>query len=322
MAEPDHRSGGRAVTADSKAQTPVRSAPVRSAPIRSAPLRRRRKADTSTPQKDATVTQAPDTPLPPDATVVTEDAVSPATETGPEQPVTVDPTPASVDEPTDSGGTRTSYPDASGTDTADPDELLASMSYRERRRRRAAAAGESAPAPAVTKVSALRSRSDRPLIAIVAMGLGVVVVIGCLVASAVFAIALGRIDHERGLRAEYSGFAQQMTLTMTSLNPNNVDSAMKTMSDRTSGTAQQRLNESMGQAVSLIRDQKLDVKSTVLSSAVTKATDTEGSVIVVYGWQMKPQDPKEETIIQTFRWRVDITRINGELKMTNFEWVT
>lgn len=45
-------------------------------------------------------------------------------------------------------------------------------------------------------------------------------------------------------------------------------------------------------------------------------------MIVVYGWQMKPEDPKEETIVQTFRWRIDITRINGELKMTNFEWVT
>ena len=77
----------------------------------------------------------------------------------------------------------------------------------------------------------------------------------------------------------------------------------------------------MAQVTDLIRTQNQTVTSSVITDAVTKATDDEGSVIVVYGWEMKSQDPKQETVIQTFRWRVDITRINGDLKMTNFEWV-
>ncbi|RPA56854.1 hypothetical protein EF294_20475 [Gordonia oryzae] len=258
-------------------------------PVRSAPLRRRRR-----PTK-------PDVAPPVEAPPLDTAPTLPAT---PEQP---------AGDPTTSERTGP---------VADPDELVSSLSYRERRQRRLAATSGGADAAPVTKVSALRARSDRSILAWVATGLAVIVIVGCLVASAVFAIALGRIDHQRDLRAEYSSFAQQMTVTMTSLNPGNVDAAMKTMSDKTSGTAQQRLNESMGQAVSLIRDQKLDVQSTVISDAVTKADADEGTVIVVYGWQMKPTDPKEQTIVQTFRWRVDITRINGELKMTDFEWVT
>ncbi len=291
MAEPDHRSGGRPVTPASQARTPVRSAP----------LRRRR------------------TPTKPD---VASQVEAPPVETAP-----IDTAPADA-APTPTGTPEQSAPPVNLTKpeqpgpAADPDELVSSLSYRERRRRRMAAAPGGADAAPVTKVSALRARSDRSILAWVATGLAVIVIVGCLVASAVFAIALGRIDHQRDLRAEYSSFAQQMTVTMTSLNPGNVDAAMKTMSDKTSGTAQQRLNESMGQAVSLIRDQKLDVQSTVISDAVTKADADEGTVIVVYGWQMKPTDPKEQTIVQTFRWRVDITRINGELKMTDFEWVT
>ncbi|OPX13772.1 hypothetical protein [Gordonia sp. i37] len=260
-------------------------------PVRSAPLRRRR-----TPTKPD---EAPAIDTAPTDTAPTDTAT-------PEQP---------------SPAVNLTKPERTGP-VADPDELVSSLSYRERRQRRMAAAPGGDDAAPVTKVSALRARSDRSILAWVATGLAVIVIVGCLVASSVFAIALGRIDHQRNLRAEYSSFAQLMTVTMTSLNPGNVDSAMKTMADKTSGTAQQRLNESMGQAVSLIRDQKLDVQSTVISDAVTKADDDEGTVIVVYGWQMKPTDPKEQTIVQTFRWRVDITRINGELKMTDFEWVT
>ncbi|WHU47685.1 hypothetical protein QNM97_01295 [Gordonia sp. L191] len=265
-------------------------------PVRSAPLRRRR-----TPSKpdEAPQVEAPKVEAPPAESAPTP----PAT---PEQP---------------SPAVNLTTPERTGP-VADPDELVSSLSYRERRQRRMAAAPGGDDAAPVTKVSALRARSDRSILAWVATGLAVIVIVGCLVASSVFAIALGRIDHQRNLRAEYSSFAQLMTVTMTSLNPGNVDAAMKTMADKTSGTAQQRLNESMGQAVSLIRDQKLDVQSTVISDAVTKADDDEGTVIVVYGWQMKPTDPKEQTIVQTFRWRVDITRINGELKMTDFEWVT
>ena len=80
--------------------------------------------------------------------------------------------------------------------------------------------------------------------------------------------------------------------------------------------------DSMKQAAGLISEQNLNTKTTILSDAVTKAEQDEGSVMVVYGWQMDPVEKGEEMTVQTFRWRVDITRINGDLKMTNFEWVT
>ena len=63
-------------------------------------------------------------------------------------------------------------------------------------------------------------------------------------------------------------------------------------------------------------------KSTLMDVVSGFTTADEGTVILVYGWQMKPEKPDEQTIVQTFRWRVQITRINDELKMTNFEWVT
>ncbi|MEP9395499.1 hypothetical protein ABLE94_25030 [Gordonia sp. VNK1] len=315
MAESDHRGGDRPVTSTTKdtapegaapdeaaqvAPVPVRSAPVKSAPVRSAPLRRRKSGKkaasaAATPAAESDADVAADEPTGGDSTDVEA--------TAPEK--------ATVDL------TKRAW---SADTTTDPDDLSAGLSYRERRRRRTAAQ-PAEPAP-VAKVSALRRRSDRSVVYLVAMSLSVLVIVGCLVASAVFTIAYGRVQHQRDLRAEYSSFAQQMTVTMTSLNPGNVDAAMKTMTDRTSGAAQQRLKDSMAQAVSLIRDQNLDVKSTVISDAVTKATDDEGTVILVYGWQMKPENPQEETIVQTFRWKIDITRINGELKMTSFEWVT
>ena len=63
-------------------------------------------------------------------------------------------------------------------------------------------------------------------------------------------------------------------------------------------------------------------KSDALTLAALTGTDDEGSVIMVYGWEQRSLDGKAAPEYQTFRWRVDMTRINGELKMTNFEWVT
>ena len=54
---------------------------------------------------------------------------------------------------------------------------------------------------------------------------------------------------------------------------------------------------------------------------MTKAEPDEGSVIMVFGWEQRSLDGKIPTQVQTFRWRVDMTRINGDLKVTNFEWV-
>lgn len=323
MAEPDHTGGERQVTV----------------PVRSAPLRRRRK-DTNRPSTDDTpaADKVADTgttggEVTEDTTVddtvagetVAEDAVAEHTVAGETVADTgAEETAADVAAIEVPPGERSPVALTESDDdvaAGDADTVEANLSYRQRRQRRQATTGESGPG-GVTRSSALKRRSDRPIGWLVAGLLSVVVIIALLVTAAVFAIGLNRIDHRNDLRAEYSQFAQQMTVSMTSLNPKNVDAALKTMQDKTSGTAQQRLSQSMSQVVSLVREQNLEVASTVLSDAVTKATDSDGSVIVVYGWQMKPEDPKEETIVQTFRWRIDITRINGELKMTNFEWVT
>ncbi|MDY6811188.1 MAG: hypothetical protein SW127_19595 [Actinomycetota bacterium] len=202
---------------------------------------------------------------------------------------------------------------------ADPTEVEQRLGYRERRKRRPTAPQPTAP----TSTGGVRYRGTRRSRGwIVGGAVGAVILVASLVAAVVFALGIGRITDEQELRQEYSTFAQQMVVNLTSLNADNVDDAMKTLEDKTSGRAHQQMQDSMKQAVSLVRDQNLDTKSTVISDAVTQATPDEGTVILVYGWQMMPENPDEQTIVQTFRWRVQITRINDELKMTNFEWVT
>ncbi|MFT4124823.1 MAG: hypothetical protein QM662_01155 [Gordonia sp. (in: high G+C Gram-positive bacteria)] len=276
----------------------------RVAPVRSAPLRRRkvRRAQSAAPDSESVVV----TSVAAESTVTEASAVASTTEEAPADTAAVSVT-KTVDDETDAA-----------VDASVVVEAGAGLSYRERRQRRQATA---ATEPTV-RVSAVRRRTDRSVGWLVSAALGVMVIVALLVASAVFALATDRIDDRAALRAEYTSFAQQMTVTMTSLSPGTVDDAMRTLRERTSGLAQQRLSQNLEQIVTVVRQDNVTVSSAVLSSAVTKASDKDGSVIVVYGWQYKPADPKEETEIQTFRWRVDITRLNGELKMTDFEWVT
>lgn len=167
---------------------------------------------------------------------------------------------------------------------------------------------------------AYRGRDSSSARRIVAAAVAVAVIVAAVVASVVFAVGISRQDRQTALRTEYSDFAKQVIVNLTSLDPDNTDEALKTLQNETSGRAQQQMQDSMKQATGLIRDQKITTKTTILSDAVTKAEPDEGSVIVVYGWEMT--SPGQETTVQTFRWRVDLTRINGAVKMTNFEWVT
>ena len=105
------------------------------------------------------------------------------------------------------------------------------------------------------------------------------------------------------------------------MNPSNVDQVLKTVQEDTSGRVKQQLQDSTQQAVGLVRDTNVETKTSILSEAVTKAEPDEGSVIMVFGWEQRSLDGKIPTQVQTFRWRVDMTRINGDLKVTNFEWV-
>ena len=261
-------------------------------PVRSAPLRRGRK-DKREPIKPAESAPAPEQ-------LDENTAEAEAVESAVEPAEAAEETAESTAEP--AGG------------TAEPAGESA-VSYRERRAKRQG----STPSRQVERRARVgRGAGGKWVVAGVVCALFIV---ACVVASTFFAVGTSRLDHHNELRASYSGFARQMTIDLTSLNPGNVDKALQTVQDKTSGPAQQRIKQSMAQVTDLIRTQNQTVTSSVITDAVTKATDDEGSVIVVYGWEMKSQDPKQETVIQTVRWRVDITRINGDLKMTNFEWV-
>ncbi|MFW0795154.1 hypothetical protein AAFP30_15180 [Gordonia sp. CPCC 205515] len=259
-------------------------------PVRSAPLGRGRRSKPTSP-----------------------DAVTTAAEEDPTVDVRTD------DVPTEDVPTEVDSTEAAGADARDPSDVEKTLTYRDRRRARAAA-----PESAVAQASEVRYAGRRGASAkwLIAGVVGIVLIIACVAASVAFAVGISRQERLNDLRAEYSAFASQMIVNLTTLNPGNVDQAMKTMETKTSGRAQQQMQDSMRQAVGLVQDQKVDTKSTIISNAVTKATPDEGTVILVSGWQMKSPDAKQDTIVQTFRWRVQLTRINGDLKMTNFEWVT
>ena len=261
-------------------------------PVRSAPLRRGRK-DKREPIKPAESAPAPEQL---DENTAEAEAVEGA-----------------VEHPEAAAETAERTAEPAGR-TAEPAGESA-VSYRERRAKRQ---GSTPSRPVERRARVGRGKGGKWVVAGAVCAL---LIVACVVASTFFAVGTSRLDHRNELRASYSTFARQMTIDLTSLNPGNVDKALQTVQDKTSGPAQQRIKQSMAQVTDLIRTQNQTVTSSVITDAVTKATDDEGSVIVVYGWEMKSQDPKQETVIQTFRWRVDITRINGDLKMTNFEWV-
>ncbi len=290
MAEPDQP--------DSESVTPGPAAPVR--PVLSAPLRRgaRKPPPAKAPDKagvpgagdDEATTVAAETPDRDvsEKEVSEQDSAEPETddqESGPE-----------------------------------PSQLESSLGYRDRRRprsRTAATTKGSGKDPGV----AYSGKSVAPVRAI-AVGLSVVVIIACAIVAVVAALGIERQNDRDELRAEYSDFASKVIVNLTSFNPKNTDNALKTLEKQTSGRAKTQISDSIQQVTSLVKSTNVETKTTVLSSAVTKATDDEGSVIMVYGWEQRSLDGKAAPEYQTFRWRVDMTRINGELKMTNFEWVT
>lgn len=313
MAEPDQP--------DSESVTGPVAPPVR--PVRSAPLRRGSKKRPPT---------GPDTTAPDEAGEnaavaggsAGPDAVIPEKVSG-EQNTAAAGTDDVVTETGDAAGEAgsTTEKTAAGAGTADqesgpePSQLERSLGYRERRR----------PRPVnkdtVTKDRgvAYRGKSVAP-VRVIAVGLSVVVIVACAIVAVVAALGIERQNDRDELRAEYSNFASQVIVNLTSFNPKNTDNALKTLEKQTSGRAKTQISDSIQQVTSLVKSTNVETKATVLSSAVTKATDDEGSVIMVYGWEQRSLDGKAAPEYQTFRWRVDMTRINGELKMTNFEWVT
>ncbi|MDL9936502.1 hypothetical protein QSJ18_07085 [Gordonia sp. ABSL1-1] len=208
----------------------------------------------------------------------------------------------------------------------DPSEVERTVSYRERRRRRSASGaadgktGDSGRATASGRVRYRGARGGSRRRALVG-ALAVVVLIACIVASTLFAVGISRQKDLDDLRAEYANFASQVIVNLTSMNPATVDDALRTVQNDTSGKVKEQLQDSIQQVVTLVRDSKVETKTSVISQAVTKAEPDEGSVIMVFGWRQSSQDGSVPTEVRTFRWRVDMTRMNGDLKMTNFEWV-
>lgn len=151
--------------------------------------------------------------------------------------------------------------------------------------------------------------------------LGFLLLLVSIVLAVVFTTASARIDDDRELRAGYDQFAQEVVVKLTTLNKDNADDMLEFMNKHTSGRALQEMRESMKQATDLIREDDMKTKTTVVASAVEKADEDTGSVLVVFVWESTAPEAPDKPIVETFRSRINITRINGDLKLTNYEWV-
>ncbi|MCK0439512.1 hypothetical protein MUG78_08560 [Gordonia alkaliphila] len=222
--------------------------------------------------------------------------------------------------------------DSAGDDSAEAAAVDESGtgSYRDKRvdaqrRRTAREAADAAKAAkkkpvALTAAIGAGSAGTRPL-KTVALISGVVLLVAGIVLAALFAVGYQRIDRDRELRAEYATFARQVVVQMTTLNSENADAMYKLALEKTSGRAQQVFRDNMKQVTDLIREGDAVTNTTVLTDAVSKATEDEGTVLMVVGWESRSKDGKQEPLYQTFRYKVGLTRINGDVKVTDLEFV-
>ncbi len=229
-----------------------------------------------------------------------------------EQPEPVD---LQKNSPTDAGDATS--PEAS------PQRSGAAMSYRERRR----AGSPGADGGRVVTKRADRSRLGVALAAVVAG----VLVVGLVVASVLFAMGTNRVDDRAAQRAQYSAFARQMIVNLTSLSPTTIDQVTNTFETKTSGKALEQLQQSLQQTTDLVKSQGVTTKGTILSDAVVDSDADSATVMLVSGWTMNTPPPAagatpppadQGPVVQTFRWKMSITMINGDMKMTDIEWVT
>ncbi|GGF21819.1 hypothetical protein [Williamsia phyllosphaerae] len=213
------------------------------------------------------------------------------------------------------------------TDTTSPEAAPqrsgAAMSYRERRR---------AGSPTDTGARVVKKRADRSRLGLALAGVVAgVLIVGLVVASVLFATGTDRIDDRAAQRAQYSAFARQMIVNLTSLSPTTIDQVTNTFETKTSGKALEQLQQSLQQTTDLVKSQGVTTKGTILSDAVVDSDADSATVMLVSGWTMDTPPPAagaapppadQGPVVQTFRWKVSITMINGEMKMDNVEWVT
>lgn len=199
------------------------------------------------------------------------------------------------------------------------------VSYRERRSsQHRNSAGDPANPNATSSARPKKKRANLRGLAIVLAAVTALGLIAAMVAaSTLFVLGSNKIDDRNALRGEYSAFARQMVTNLTTLNPENIDASIKSFQDDTSGKAMEQIGQSVEQTVNMIKSENVSTKGAVISDAVTASDANTATVIMVFSWEMnQPNVTDRQTVLQTFRWKLQITRINGELKLTNVEWVT
>jgi Mce-associated membrane protein len=216
-------------------------------------------------------------------------------------------TDGSAQKPTEAVGSETVTDDAteaSSTEAA-PARSGGTLSYRERRR----------GAPAVAKKAPVR-RSRLGLY--LSATLAILVIAGLAAVSVFFAVGTSRVDDRAAQRAEYVAFARQMVVNLTSLSPSTVDATLDEFRRDASGKALEDTSQTLQQTVDLIKSQNVTTKGTILADAVVSSDADQATVLIVSGWTMNNSQP----VVQTFRWKVTVSRIDGQMKLTGYEWVT
>ncbi|OZG28122.1 hypothetical protein BH683_015865 [Williamsia sp. 1138] len=225
--------------------------------------------------------------------------------------------------------TKVDEPVAESAPVTDDSAVVATgVSYRERR---SAGRGPGDDGPRKSRGSLRKGKAGPGKKRASVRGLGVVIaavsaialIAAMVVASTFFVLGTNKIDDRNDLRAEYSAFARQMVTNLTTLNPENIDASIKSFQDDTSGKAMEQVGQSVEQTVNMIKSENVSTRGAVISEAVTASNADSASVIMVFSWEMnQPNVAEQQTVLQVFRWKLEITRINGELKLTNVEWVT
>jgi len=205
----------------------------------------------------------------------------------------------------------------------DADEEAASLAgspnYRDRRR--AASAKPQAP---------VRPRgSGRTMMSALLGVLAAVVLIAMIVGTVLFATATNRIDSKEQSRQQYVDFAKQMVVNLTTLNPQNVDQLGQQVFDNLSGAALNQLQTNLPGFISAVQKYSYSSKGNIVAAAIARDDKNEpiadaksATVLIVSGYQAtSPQDPKD-ALLNSFRWKLVVTKINGQLKVTDMQWVT
>ena len=178
---------------------------------------------------------------------------------------------------------------------------------------------EPVDAPRVTR-GAPRVTRGAPRSLSLSKGLIAAGLIACVVLSAFFLVATARIHHTQELRDEYSSFAERTVTRLLTLDADNADEMYDFAMTETSGRAQQMFRDNMKQVADLVRQGDAKTETKVLAEGISRADDAEGTALMVIGWADKTASP-EQPVLLTYRWKVDMTRINGDLKLTNLEFV-